>query len=105
MSIDAHDVARMRTKPGASQTSAARSSAPTNLRRTRHPDHRQHHRQPVDRRLRGASRPFFESLGFKSCTFSYPLTNLGSSYLSFSDIGLVNYRVDELIEVFEQIQP
>src|SRR4026207_1030434 len=28
---------------------------------------------------------FLETLGFKSCTFSYPLTSLASSYLSFSD--------------------
>jgi MoaA/NifB/PqqE/SkfB family radical SAM enzyme len=48
--------------------------------------------------------PFLESLGFKSCTFSYPLTSLASSYLSFSDGGLVTYTRDELIEVFEKIK-
>ncbi len=47
---------------------------------------------------------FLEALGFKSCTFSYPLTSLASSYLSFSDSGLVNYSKDELIEVFEKIK-
>ncbi len=47
---------------------------------------------------------FLRSLGFTSCTFSYPLTNLGSSYLSFSESSLVNYRVDELLEVFEKIK-
>ncbi|MBU6411663.1 MAG: radical SAM protein, partial [Verrucomicrobia bacterium] len=47
---------------------------------------------------------FLESLGFRSCTFSYPLTSLASSYLSFSDSGLVNYSKDELIEVFEKIK-
>ena len=47
---------------------------------------------------------FLESLGFRSCTFSYPLTSLASSYLSFSDSGLVNYSKDELIEVFENIK-
>ena len=47
---------------------------------------------------------FLRTLGFTSCTFSYPLTSLGSSYLSFSDSSLVNYRVDELIEVFERIR-
>ncbi len=47
---------------------------------------------------------FLESLGFHSCTFSYPLTALGSSYLSYSDSGLVNYRPEELIEVFERIK-
>src|SRR6185369_2220618 len=48
--------------------------------------------------------PFLESLGFKSCTFSYPLTSLASSYLSFSDSGLVKYSKDELIELFEKIK-
>ncbi len=48
--------------------------------------------------------PFLESLGFKSCTFSYPLTSLASSYLSFSDSGLVNYSQAELIELFEKIK-
>lgn len=48
--------------------------------------------------------PFLERLGFTTCTFSYPLTTLGSSYLSFSESGLVNYTRDELIEVFEKIK-
>ncbi len=47
---------------------------------------------------------FLRSLGFSSCTFSYPLTALGSSYLSFSGSDLVNFRVDELLEVFEKIK-
>jgi len=47
---------------------------------------------------------FLESLGFKGCTFSYPLTSLASSYLSFSDSGLVNYSKDELVELFERIK-
>ncbi len=47
---------------------------------------------------------FLESLGFKSCTFSYPLTSLASSYLSFSDGGLVSFTRDELIGVFDQIK-
>jgi len=47
---------------------------------------------------------FLEVLGFKSCTFSYPLTSLASSYLSFSDSGLVNYSKDELVQVFEKIK-
>jgi MoaA/NifB/PqqE/SkfB family radical SAM enzyme len=47
---------------------------------------------------------FLEALGFKSCTFSYPLTSLASSYLSFSDSGLVSYTKDELIDVFEKIK-
>jgi MoaA/NifB/PqqE/SkfB family radical SAM enzyme len=47
---------------------------------------------------------FLQELGFTSCTFSYPLTALKSSYLSFSDSGLVNYTTDELIGVFDQIK-
>src|SRR3954466_2199622 len=47
---------------------------------------------------------FLEELGFRSCTFSYPLTNLASSYLSFSDSSLVNYKTEELIQVFEKIK-
>lgn len=47
---------------------------------------------------------FLTELGFKSCTFSYPLTSLASSYLSFSDSSLVNYRTEELIQVFEKIK-
>jgi len=47
---------------------------------------------------------FLQSLGFRSCTFSYPLTSLASSYLSFSNSGLVNYTRDELIAVFEKIK-
>ncbi len=47
---------------------------------------------------------FLESLGFHHCTFSYPLTRLESSYLSFSDGGLVTFSREELWEVFERIR-
>jgi MoaA/NifB/PqqE/SkfB family radical SAM enzyme len=47
---------------------------------------------------------FLTELGFKSCTFSYPLTSLASSYLSFSDSSLVSYKTEELIQVFERIK-
>src|SRR6185312_10968725 len=47
---------------------------------------------------------FLTQLGFTSCTFSYPLTSLASSYLSFSDSSLVNYKTEELIQVFEKIK-
>lgn len=47
---------------------------------------------------------FLTELGFKSCTFSYPLTSLASSYLSFSDSSLVSYKTEELIRVFEKIK-
>jgi len=47
---------------------------------------------------------FLTALGFQSCTFSYPLSSLASSYLSFSDSSLVNYKTGELIRVFENIK-
>jgi len=47
---------------------------------------------------------FLRELGFTSCTFSYPLTALNSSYLSFSDSNLVSYSTEELIAVFERIK-
>jgi MoaA/NifB/PqqE/SkfB family radical SAM enzyme len=47
---------------------------------------------------------FLRALGFASCTFSYPLTRLASSYLSFSDSALVSYKAEELIGVFEKIK-
>jgi len=47
---------------------------------------------------------FLRTLGFSSCTFSYPLTRLESSYLSFSDSKLVSYSTEELIGVFERIK-
>lgn len=47
---------------------------------------------------------FLRALGFESCTFSYPLTYLASSFLSFSDSSLVSYTTDELVGVFEKIK-
>jgi MoaA/NifB/PqqE/SkfB family radical SAM enzyme len=47
---------------------------------------------------------FLSELGFRTCAFSYPLSSLASSYLSFSDSSLVSYRTEELIEVFERIK-
>jgi MoaA/NifB/PqqE/SkfB family radical SAM enzyme len=47
---------------------------------------------------------FLRDLGFTSCTFSYPLTALNSSYLSFSESKLVSYTRDELLGVFERIK-
>jgi len=47
---------------------------------------------------------FLTEMGFKTCTFSYPLTSLPSSYLSFSDSNLVSYSNEELIGVFEKIK-
>jgi MoaA/NifB/PqqE/SkfB family radical SAM enzyme len=47
---------------------------------------------------------FLAALGFRSCTFSYPLTSLASSYLGFADSKLVNFDTQELIGVFEKIK-
>ena len=47
---------------------------------------------------------FLRTLGFRSCTFSYPLTSLPSSYLSFSDSNLVSYSNEDLIGVFDKIK-
>lgn len=47
---------------------------------------------------------FLRSIGFESVTFSYPLRSLGSSYLSFSDDGLVDFREDELLRAFDAVQ-
>jgi len=47
---------------------------------------------------------FLESLGFRSVTFSYPLTSLDSNFLSFSTSDLVNYSKDELLEAFDKVK-
>lgn len=46
---------------------------------------------------------FLKSLGFTSVTFSYPLRSLGSSYLSFSEGGLVDFKDEELLRAFDEI--
>ena len=47
---------------------------------------------------------FLHELGFSRCTFSYPLTKLGSSYLSFSDSKLVDHKGEDLIKIFDKIK-
>jgi len=47
---------------------------------------------------------FLKSLGFRAVTFSYPLTELNSNFLSFSNSGLVNYSDAELLQAFEQVK-
>src|SRR5207302_6145520 len=47
---------------------------------------------------------FLESLGFTSVTFSYPLRQLGSSFLGYSDSQLVDFTNEELDAAFEQIK-
>ncbi len=47
---------------------------------------------------------FLDWLGFKSVTFSYPLTHLNSNFLGFSDSDLVDYGKDELYQAFERVK-
>ena len=47
---------------------------------------------------------FLKKLGFKSVTFSYPLKTLGSSYLSFSDSGLVDFDQKEMFKIFDELK-
>ncbi len=47
---------------------------------------------------------FLAHLGFRSVTFSYPLTFLGSNFLGFSASPLVDYTRDELLDAFEAIK-
>jgi len=48
--------------------------------------------------------PFLADLGFKSVTFSYPLTNLNSSFLGYRDSGLVDFTPDELVALFDKVK-
>ncbi|MGF1608705.1 MAG: radical SAM protein [Kiloniellales bacterium] len=47
---------------------------------------------------------FLKSLGFKAVTFSYPLTELHSNFLSFSESDLVNYSGAELLQAFQKVK-
>ena len=47
---------------------------------------------------------FLASLGFEAVTFSYPLTQLGSSFLSYSSSELVDYTKKELLQAFDKIK-
>lgn len=47
---------------------------------------------------------FLRSLGFDSVTFSYPLSDLRSNYLGYSDSDLVNFTTEELLDSFDQIK-
>jgi MoaA/NifB/PqqE/SkfB family radical SAM enzyme len=48
--------------------------------------------------------PFLDDLGFKSVTFSYPLTNLNSSFLGYRDSDLVDFTREELIALFDKVK-
>ena len=47
---------------------------------------------------------FLSSLGFESLTFSYPLTDLASPYLAYSDSKLVAYTNEELLDAFDAVK-
>lgn len=47
---------------------------------------------------------FLKDLGFKCVTFSYPLTNLNSSFLGYRDSGIVDFTPDELIALFDKVK-
>jgi MoaA/NifB/PqqE/SkfB family radical SAM enzyme len=47
---------------------------------------------------------FLRELGFEAVTFSYPLTTLGSSYLSYRQSDLVSYGPAELGAAFEAVK-
>lgn len=47
---------------------------------------------------------FLRELGFEAVTFSYPLTALGSSYLSYRQSDLVSYTAVELHAAFEAVK-
>ena len=47
---------------------------------------------------------FLTELGFESVTFSYPLTQLNSSFLGFRDSEIVDFKRDELIELFDKVK-
>jgi Radical SAM superfamily/4Fe-4S single cluster domain len=47
---------------------------------------------------------FLDDLGFKAVTFSYPLTNLNSSFLGYRDSGVVDFTQAELIALFDKVK-
>jgi hypothetical protein len=47
---------------------------------------------------------FLTELGFRCVTFSYPLTNLNSSFLGFKQSEIVDYGRDELIAIFDKVK-
>jgi MoaA/NifB/PqqE/SkfB family radical SAM enzyme len=47
---------------------------------------------------------FLTDLGFQSVTFSYPLTNLNSSFLGYRQSDLVDFTREELIALFEKVK-
>ncbi len=48
---------------------------------------------------------FLAGLGFKAVTFSYPLTNLNSSFLGYRQSELVDFTREELIALYDKAKP
>lgn len=48
--------------------------------------------------------PFLRSLGFESVTFSYPLTQLSSSYLGFGQSDLVSFSAEEMHRILDGVK-
>jgi MoaA/NifB/PqqE/SkfB family radical SAM enzyme len=47
---------------------------------------------------------FLTDLGFESVTFSYPLTQLNSSFLGYKKSDIVEFERDELIAIFDKVK-
>ncbi len=47
---------------------------------------------------------FLTSLGFESVVFSYPLTNLDSNFMGYSDAGLVTHTDESLWQAYEKVK-
>jgi MoaA/NifB/PqqE/SkfB family radical SAM enzyme len=47
---------------------------------------------------------FLAHLGFKLVTFSYPMTSLHSSYLSYAPHETVSFSAAEMVEIFERLK-
>ncbi len=47
---------------------------------------------------------FLARLGFELATFSYPLTNLNSSYLSYATHETVTFTAAEMVEIFDRLK-
>jgi MoaA/NifB/PqqE/SkfB family radical SAM enzyme len=103
MSVDAHDVARHEKNRGLPEVCRKIKAANQTLLELGIPTTASVTASKLIEDY-GKLPDFLAELGFETCTFSYPLTALASSYLSFSDSSLVSYTRDELLAVFERIK-
>ena len=47
---------------------------------------------------------FLAYLGFKLVTFSYPMTSLNSSYLSYASHDSVTFSAAEMVDIFQRLK-